>query len=61
MLIGSPELTVIVALFPLEATTSTELSSDIDTDSVKTELNITDVESSPETVTDMLMLFHFQQ
>ena len=52
---------MIIALFPLEATTSTELPPDIDTNSVETELNITDVESSPETVTDMLMLFHFQQ
>jgi hypothetical protein len=56
MPMGLPELTVIVALLSLEATTSTELSPDIDTNSVKTGLNTTDVESTPETVTDILII-----
>ena len=50
---------VTVAASPLVVVTCIELLPDTVTASLKTCSNTTEVASSPETVTDMLMLFHF--
>ena len=53
-------LTVTVAASPLVVVTSMALMPDTVTESLEDCANTTEVESSPETVTDILMLFHFQ-